>query len=136
MDIATFHCLVETQIPGLTGLEISNLDDEYYFWEFRSIPGIKSFSFSSIDTGLFAGWLADVLCQSDTLEHLCLGIKVGAHKFYFKPDATFRGYIDRTLDAMVGKLTKNTYIEAVSTSTPLLALSTLELKGLNVSKLV
>ncbi|KAL8707116.1 MAG: hypothetical protein Q9225_007822 [Loekoesia sp. 1 TL-2023] len=139
MNNATYDCLDETQIPGLTTLKISNFTDDSEDNDGLSIPGIKSFSFVCIGCDMFESWITDIIVQhSDSLEHLCLGAEASAYKFYATSDQHIHRNIDNILDEMLEHLDEITeaHSETEGTDTHLLALTMLEFKGINVSKLI
>ncbi len=144
MSSDTFDCLDETQRGCLVTLGISNYsqDIKNKNREDGTISGIESFSFSDLDGSLQALWLANIFYANyDSLEHVCLGAEPTALDLHNRPNADVPDHtaLDFCLDAMTDKLKRalQRCAGVGLADTPLLiACKALELKALNISKLI
>lgn len=138
MDIATYDCLENLQRSSLTTLHISRYSDGSEDPDSACLDGLTSLCLNAIDGSVYPWWIGEILRDtSKTLKHLCLGAESSALEVYNKPNEglQLRQHIDNTLEEMVERVVGNTF-DANFEDAPLLALNTLELKGLNAGKLI
>lgn len=140
MNMATFDCLETAQFPGLANLQIRYFSPEDEYDEFNPIiPGIKSFSLNSVGELDSSDWMSRFLWQhKNSLKHLSLGTESTAIEFYNKPNEALRRGIDKILTDMTEVITDLCcdYDDMDVANIPLLTLTTLDFKGLNVRKLI
>lgn len=136
MTGTTLNELLDRQVPGLTKLRIDSYhldgsDDELM------VPDVQSFTINS------AGYL--LTCpilntnKASSLRHLCLGAESGVLRHYHEPDGQLQQLHDEWLDGLLDELEDDDEQEVEPTNNSdklLLQLSTFELKGFDVGKII
>lgn len=135
--------LDQMQSSCLETLKISSYsqDTDYEEPDDGEISGIKSFSFNGMDGSFSVQWLANIFYANDeTLKHLCLGAESTVSELYNRRNGEVPVNIsnDFSVEVLVNELKRQflDYAEVDLAEAPLLKLDTLELKGLEVSRII
>ncbi|KAL8931897.1 MAG: hypothetical protein Q9216_007031 [Gyalolechia sp. 2 TL-2023] len=140
IQFVTLKRLAKAQCGSLSVLTISAHDDisKKLGWDTFDLPDLRSFSLSTFDRDISGACFGSVITNSTSLEHLCLGAESSAYRFHNGLYPRFRTDMDEVLHEMVELI--DVVIAILHKEGPTdvywFTLTTLELKGLNVSMLM
>ena len=105
-DYTTLRKLLDTQVPGLTVLQLDNYASGP-MGLYHAVPGLQSFQVNSLSPQI-GDWPMEILSRhSPSLKDLCLGAEANAIKHYYHPQPADLGCYDRIQDDVMDVVAKS-----------------------------